>query len=265
MQIHQITNSIGLKIFNTFSYSNLGWNNHIHKCYELIMVAKGVLYGEINGKPFSLKKNQAMLVPPYFIHSYKKDEDCVYHIAVFSSDYVPAFDKKIKNLQPNNYLLSFSKEEWNYIEKRFFPALVASPCVQHPIPDEFTIKSCLYLMASCFIRTKEFTQKSKDYSILLRIVSYIEENFSQNISLSTLAENLSYDKAYVSRIFSRVFHINLKTFINMYRCEYAENLVESTSLPLSAIAMDSGFQSIRSFNRIFKEITGKTPSSIRKP
>ena len=41
-------------------------------------------------------------------------------------------------------------------------------------------------MASCFIRTKEFTQKSKDYSILLRIVSYIEENFSQKISLSTL-------------------------------------------------------------------------------
>jgi AraC-like DNA-binding protein len=58
--------------------------------------------------------------------------------------------------------------------------------------------------------------------------------------------------------------MNLKTLINTYRCEYAENLIESTNLPLSVIAMDSGFQSIRSFNRIFKDTIGKTPSSIRK-
>ena len=264
MQVHQITNSIGSKIFNSFSYSNFGWNNHIHKCYELLMVKKGILHAKINGKHFSIKKNEAMLVPPYFIHSYKKDSNCVYLIAVFSSDYVSSFDKKIKNLQPNDYFLNFKKEEWDFIEKRLFPSRLDGAFIQHPTPDEFTIKSCLYLMASCFINSKEFTQKSKDYSIFLRIVSYVEENFLHDISLSTLAENLSYDKSYVSRIFNNVFNINIKTFINMYRCEYAETLIETTNLSFSAIAMDSGFQSIRSFNRVFKDITGKTPSSIRK-
>ena len=264
MQIHQTDNSIGAKIYNAFSYTNFGWGTHIHKCYELIMVKSGTLHARLNGENITICENEALLVPPYHLHSYEKNENCTYHIAVFSSDYVPSFDQKMKNYDPNDYTIHFEKEEWDFLEKHLFPALIDYNVVKHPTPDEFLIKSCLYLMASRFVSLKTFERKSKDYSLFLNIVSYIEENFTQDISLSSLAQNLGYDDEYVSRTFNKLFNTNLKTLINMYRCEYAENLIETTDQPLTSIAMNSGFQSIRSFNRVFKEITGKNPSAIRR-
>ena len=266
MQIHQTGNSVGTSIYNAYSYCNFGWGKHIHKCYELVMVKSGTLKATINGKEIVLAASSALLVAPYFLHSYEPSEDCVYHIAVFSANHAQAFDNKMKNSQADDYSFFFLPAQWTFLEQTLFPhsATKDSRVVKQPNPDFFAIKSCIYMMASRFCSTRKLSPKNKDYSMLVRIVEYVEENFTQDISLASLAHNLGYDYEYVSRIFNRVFNLNLKTLINMYRCEHAENLIVNTDLPLTLVAMNSGFQSIRSFNRVFKEITGKSPSALRK-
>ena len=266
MQIHQSANSIGGKIYNAFSYRDHGWGTHIHKCYELVLVKNGTLTATLNGEKLMVKKGEALLIPPYFLHSFSKNTDCTYLIIVFSANYVPSFDNKLKNLQSENHIINFEQSEWDLLEKTLFPnQLQDGQCVlKQPNPDEFAIKSCLYLVASRYMNSRTLSPKNKDYSLLVRIVSYIEENFTQDLTLSSLAQSVGYDDEYVSRSFNRVFNINLKTLINMYRCEYAQNLIETTDTSLTEIAMNSGFQSIRSFNRVFRQIVGKNPSSLRK-
>ena len=79
-----------------------------------------------------------------------------------------------------------------------------------------------------------------------------------------LADALSYEYHYLSRVFHESLHIRFRTLVNQYRCDRAKMLITSTDTTLSEIAMSCGFGSIRSFNRIFLEMTGVTPSELRK-
>jgi AraC-like DNA-binding protein len=61
--------------------------------------------------------------------------------------------------------------------------------------------------------------------------------------------------------------MNFRTFLASYRVNFAKHLLRSKgarSLRISDIALQSGFSSINSFNRAFREITGVTPSEYRR-
>jgi transcriptional regulator GlxA family with amidase domain len=54
--------------------------------------------------------------------------------------------------------------------------------------------------------------------------------------------------------------MHFSRYVNLFRVDAATELLQHTDLPITEIALQSGFQSIRNFNRVFLEITGKTPS-----
>ena len=106
--------------------------------------------------------------------------------------------------------------------------------------------------------------KAEKPELLDKVTAYIEEHYAEDITLSTLAESLSYEYHYLSRVLRKNFHIPFRTLLNQCRCDRAKEMITSTDLPLSVIANTCGFQSIRSFNRVFSEVTGATPTSTRK-
>lgn len=68
---------------------------------------------------------------------------------------------------------------------------------------------------------------------------------------------------YLSRYFHKNIPMNFIDFINHYRVSHAQDLL-AQGVDLVETAYSSGFQSIRSFNRVFKSFTGKTPTEYRK-
>lgn len=65
-------------------------------------------------------------------------------------------------------------------------------------------------------------------------------------------------------VYDEVFGISFKTLVNQYRCERASVLISSTHEKMSDIALQCGFQNIRSFNRIFKLLMRRTPIEYKK-
>ena len=57
--------------------------------------------------------------------------------------------------------------------------------------------------------------------------------------------------------------MNFRKYLNLYRTEQACNLLRTTQKDISDIALDCGFQTLRSFNRAFKAATGLTPTQYR--
>ena len=68
----------------------------------------------------------------------------------------------------------------------------------------------------------------------------------------------------MSRHFKNVFNTNFTDFINMYRLETAVKLLDETNANITEIALESGFQSVRSFHSFFKKTMGLSPSEYRK-
>ena len=131
-------------------------------------------------------------------------------------------------------------------------------------PPMMVLKACLYALCSEFMESVQLQGKPRDNRLIFDILCYIEQNYGQDISLYTLADALGYDYRYLSRIFHQTLKVSFKTLVNQYRCDRAKTLISASDETLAQIAFSSGFQSIRSFNRVFRQMTGIMPSELRK-
>ena len=264
MFIHQVHNSIGEEVYNAFVYRGVHYHTHVHKGFEFVYVLKGTLQASVDETEYHLIEGEGLFITPYRLHSYDST-NCVCFIVVFSGTFIEHFSRAFAKKISSSARVLLDGETKGYILKNLVGKNVDPPAsIAVKKPDVFTLKACLYAVAAAFAEQNEFEEKTGKDAVIFRILMYVENNYLADISLKTMAKELGYDYQYLSRIFHRSFGINFKTLVNQYRAERAAHLIASTDSTLSEIALNSGFQSIRTFNRVFKETTGSLPSEIRK-
>ena len=92
---------------------------------------------------------------------------------------------------------------------------------------------------------------------------FIEEHSAEELSLSKVAKAANISPNYLSEKFKEVTGINFVDYINRIRFEGACRLLQNVDLRVSEIAFAVGFQSLSQFNRVFKKLSGKSPSYYR--
>ena len=95
-------------------------------------------------------------------------------------------------------------------------------------------------------------------------VKYIEDHFTEDITLSGMSKDLGYHYRYLSAVVNRCFGAGFNEVVNRYRVDLACRLLTETDDSVTEIASRVGYDSQRSFNRCFKAVTGKTPRDYRK-
>jgi AraC-like DNA-binding protein len=112
------------------------------------------------------------------------------------------------------------------------------------------------------------SKTDKDFIERLTIIMNREKPYTNNeLNLYDLASFLNVSSSYLSYILNTCLDINFYQFVNKYRVEEAQRRIKNNDakkFTLLTIAFESGFNSKASFNRIFKNITGLTPSEYQK-
>lgn len=272
MFYHQADNSLGGDLYNAFIYRGLEWQSHLHKGFEFVYVLRGEVYAEVGGKNYVVNCGKAMLITPFVTHAYHSSADCVAFVAVFSGNRIEDFSRLITGKVPDSPIFTLAPETLAYLEKFvIFPEQTPNAriysddkqAIRVDKPDDFRLKAVLYAVCSDFLSAVTLVTGTADYSLFRSMLDYIEENYAEDVTLADMASALGYDYRYVSRLFSKNFSVGFKTLVNQYRVDRAVALIRETTLSLSEVALDCGFQSIRTFNRAFKNITGVTPSELR--
>jgi len=99
---------------------------------------------------------------------------------------------------------------------------------------------------------------------LQRILEYLNTHYCESISRSDVARALGFHDSYVSHLFSDSMHISLPEYVNSLRIEDACRLLRESDSTITDICAELGFQSIRSFNRVFLRRVGITPTEYRR-
>jgi len=121
------------------------------------------------------------------------------------------------------------------------------------------------LMCLAEMEDRDCSMISKNSEIKIRqVVSYINQNFTSGLSREGLAASVRMNPDHLSRNFNRVTGKRLDAYINDLRIMKAKSELSGTEKTVLEIAMDSGFENLRTFNRIFREIEGMTPSEYRE-
>ncbi len=256
MILHQTSNSKSSDNFNAFFYTDQKWDFHFHKNFELVYVLSGNVDCTVNGKTYTLSSGDMGLCLSYDVHSYTPQNDALYWVCVFSEEYVKTFAKQVSNKQASSFVFRCREEVLQYLK-----ALL----INEEKPLLLTIKSCLYAVCSEYLNNVTLIeQDTKRQQLLVAITEYVEKNHTKKITLTDISEHLGYDYHYISRCFSKIFNMSFTEFLNLYRLETALNLLIETNKNITEIALESGFQSVRSFNYYFKLHYRINPSQYKK-
>ena len=126
-------------------------------------------------------------------------------------------------------------------------------------------KGVLYSLCGQFDRQAAYVEKKTDHEKLLyKIFAFVEENFGNDCSLLSLSKKLGYDYSYLSRHFKKIVGISFNAYVTHYRLSHACYLMENTEQTVLQCAYNSGFSSLRNFNRCFKKQLSITPSQYLK-
>ena len=99
--------------------------------------------------------------------------------------------------------------------------------------------------------------------IIYQTMSYISRHFPETITLTSMARDLAISPDALSRVFSSTFHTNFNQYVNEIRLNYASTLLTSTSESITDVYLNAGFESQRTFNRVFKEHYRMSPREYR--
>ena len=98
----------------------------------------------------------------------------------------------------------------------------------------------------------------------LNIIKYIHENYTQDISVQSLADQFYMNPCYVSQLFKKETGETFVKYLTGLRMNRAEELLRSTDWPVKRISEECGFNDPFYFIKAFKKFAGQTPSTYRK-
>ena len=96
-----------------------------------------------------------------------------------------------------------------------------------------------------------------------RARNFIREHSGDELSLSKVAKAANTSANYFSEKFKEATGTNFVKYVARTRYEKAATLLRDGDLRVSEIAFAAGFQSLSQFNRVFKKLSGKSPTAYR--
>lgn len=107
-------------------------------------------------------------------------------------------------------------------------------------------------------------KKQQEYMIKFHeVLTYIHEHCTENPCVETLADITGFSVSHFARLFRQYTGMSWYNYLNQQKILHVEQLLASTELPITEIAMQSGFNSLATFNRIFKTVKHCTPSEYK--
>lgn len=129
----------------------------------------------------------------------------------------------------------------------------------------------LFIALGTYIREHQSSQTldptespHQSLSKMTQACSYISENCEQVITLDDIAEQFGFSSYYFSRLFKSATGYNFTEYLTLHRIKRAQLLLADSDMNITEIAFSSGFKSISSFNRAFRQFRGCAPRDYRK-
>lgn len=231
-----------------------------HKQVEIGFVTRGEVSISIEGKRYQLKEGDLYIVFPNIVH-FTSPSDGAGVVVIANSEMFPSFFRQLTHFSPQDPILR-AKEVPEVLEKMFLRTKSLAED-ENPLNQGIYAGYISAILGETLLRL-DLRERSGDSDLLQQLMMYLLNHYTRDISLEELAKAVGYSKWYISKVIASTFRCNFRTLVNSYRVSMAQSLLLSTENTVSSIAYECGFKNQSSFNRVFLEISGVTPSEFRQ-
>ena len=254
-------------------------NHHYHDYYEIYYLLDGDRYYFVKDKTYHIKSGSFVLIKPYDIHSTSKANENGYERYLvcfhkkFLEDFLRGTDGEIllTSFVGGGNVATFSPEDRAVVEG-ILSVMHAEYQRKQAGYVQFLKASLMQLLlivaryASDGVSNKMgvvdyFNPTHKTVST---VAAYVNNNYSEDITLSNISARFFISPCYFSRIFKETTGFSFVEYLNGVRLKEAQGLLAKTDLSVSEIGERVGYKSNTHFGRVFKAAIGISPSLYRK-
>ena len=235
---------------------------HLHKSMECVLVTEGSLAIGVGPELFEMNEGDFAIVFPELIHHYQVfgEERCRAIYLYVDTGLITAFLLTLQQQCPKSPVIPKKQ-----VDPDITYALNSLLRQRHRKKDILLQQAFVQIILARSLPRFELVEKSTIGSndIVYQTVSYIAANFQKPLSLTQMAADLGFSPYTLSRVFSGTFHKNFNQYLNEVRLEYACSLLLYTNQTITDVFMNAGFESQRTFNRVFNEQFHMSPREYR--
>ena len=260
--------------------NNIPW--HWHDEIEMDFVREGTASYSIGEETVCVPEGNAIFIKSNVFHKINlSDSDCSIVSLIFSpylifssldnphyKSVITNFDRSVvfeRSDAKGRLVIAFLEEilELNLVKSYGYELLTKS-----------TLYQLWYYLVKDYphseITVKKVSKESKlslDEERIKYAISYIHDNFADNISLDDIADSIHISKSECCRLFKRSIEMTPFEYLMRYRIICACDIMiqsRKNDESISYIAGSVGFNSASYFNKVFKEYIGCTPSEFKK-
>ncbi|WP_459954026.1 helix-turn-helix domain-containing protein [Paenibacillus pini] len=249
------------------------WHNHI----EFLYFSKGSAIIEINSIPHEVHAGEIVVINSNDLHyGTSLSEDLVYYAMIvdmklLQSQSLDAVETKFITPITQNRILFASKITDDDEMVNCVTSLIKE-LKERPFSYELSVKSYLYRILTLLLRNYVVDYSSneneqlriKNLERFTPIFEYIDEHYSEELSVELLANLAGLSRFHFSRLFKELTARTVTEYINTLRINKSEYLLRNSRLNISEIALSTGFKDIYYFSRAFKKYKDISPSELRK-
>ena len=250
---------------------------HWHPEIEITYVQKGTMCYKVNHMVYHLKEGDIVFNNSGALHSgtMENQKDCAYIPVTFDSRLIYGFFQSTVNSKYVDPVIQDSmlpaiwidqSEPWH---KPFREYLLRIIDLDEKKPDfyELDITICLQSMWRLLLEHITYEpqasrENSLEYDRIKKILSYIEENYQNKITLNDIAGHIHLCESECTRLFKRHMNTTLFAFLQEYRIERSLEFLQDDQ-PVSAVADKAGFSDPNYYSKVFAKIKGCSPREYR--
>lgn len=249
---------------------------HWHTATEVIMPIENNYSAVVDDTRIFLNPGDILIIPPGELHQLFAPETGKRLIMQFDSTLLHplnGLDSTFHLLRPYIVISSRQDEELHsslkpllleLMNEYFSRSMLKEASSFAMLIQFFVLVGRSYMhQERCFPHRKNQKQQHKYIDKLLEVCNYINEHCTEEIQIDMLAELAGFSKFHFMRLFKQFMGISCYNYLNQHRIMHAEKLLIDPNLSIMEVAMSSGFGSLPTFNRVFKNYKKCTPSDYK--
>ena len=236
---------------------------HLHYHIEIVYMQKGYTKAYVDSDVYEVRTGDLLVVFPNRIHRF---EDCdhknQYHLFIVNPGLAPDLSAAISSENPQDPVIRNADKNPRIMSLIDILGNTQSFATAYR---ETLLRGYFMSFFAEILGMLPLRPARPDENQSMRaVVQYCSKNFTKDLSLSALEEEIHLSKYYISHLFGDKLGIRFNDYVNSLRISEACRLLRMTKMNITEISCASGFGTLRTINRAFTKQMNTSPSEYRK-
>ena len=242
--------------------SRLRFSAHLHSHLELVLFLGGQSAAFCDTERVELQAGDAFITFPNQIHRYESFDEERYYLFLINPEILPELSSVFSDFIPTSALLRGAAKDKEVLS--LARHLIALDKDDSPFA-RFRRGGYLLALLGKLLSLMELNKTlTGDSHALKAVVNFCARNYTKELSLALLEEELHISRYYISHLFSDKLKMSFNDYINSLRVSSACALLKANNCSVTEVGSRVGFGTLRTFNRAFSKQMGLTPSEYRR-